>query len=185
MKLKLLSGLVNNLAVLSLCLIIVACGPATVEQNKPKDNRENEALLRANKYMVKKDADNIRAYCIRHKWNMKETDSGLWYEILQKGNGDTVNTGMQVTLKYKVELLDGTFCYSSDSSGYKNFSIGAGNVEAGLDEGVRLMKMGGKARFIIPPHLAFGLMGDNKRIPSRSIEVYTVELLKVENIKRQ
>jgi len=176
---------VNNLAAMLSSLILVACGTATIEQNRPKDNKEKEALLLANKYMVKKDVDIIKAYCLRRKWNLKETDSGLWYEIIQKGNGDTVNTGMQVTLKYKVELLDGTFCYSSDSSGYKIFSVGAGNVEAGLDEGVRLMKMGSSARFIIPPHLAFGLMGDNKRIPSRSIEVYTVEMLKVENIKKR
>jgi FKBP-type peptidyl-prolyl cis-trans isomerase FkpA len=185
MKLKLCSGLVINPVVLLSVIIIISCGPVTVEQNKPRDNRENEALLQANKYLVKKDIDNIKAFCKRHNWNMKETDSGLWYEMIKEGNGKPVLTGMKVTLKYKVELLDGTFCYSSDSSGYKVFNIGSSNVEAGLDEGIRLMKMGSIARLIIPPHLGFGLLGDNNRIPPRSVEVYLVELLNVGNIQRQ
>jgi FKBP-type peptidyl-prolyl cis-trans isomerase FkpA len=183
MKLKVFSGLVNSLLIMSFGLYMEACGPATVEQNRPKDNKEQEALLRANKYMVKKDADNISAYCKRHHWNMKETESGLWYDIYYKDKGKTPEPGAQVTLKYKIELLDGTYCYSSDSSGNKIFSLGSGKVETGLEEGIGLMKVGDKARFIIPPHLAFGLMGDNNRIPPRSIIVYDAELLKAENIK--
>jgi FKBP-type peptidyl-prolyl cis-trans isomerase len=183
MKLKPFNGLVNSLLVLSLSLILEMCGPATLEQNKPNDNKEQEALIRANKYLVKKDADNITSYCKRHHWNMKETESGLRYEILTQGNGRQPESGMQVTLKYRSELLDGTYCYSSDSSGYKIFCIGSGKVETGLEEGICLIKTGAKARFILPPHLAFGLIGDNNRVPPRSIIVYNVELLKVENTK--
>ncbi len=184
MKLKLFNGLVSSIIVSSLCLLLETCGPTTIEQNKPDDNKENEALVRANKYLVKKDADNIKAYIKRHKWNMKETGSGLWYEIFEHGHGKQVSSDLQVTLKYNVELLDGKSCYNSDSTGYKIFIVGSYKVESGLNEGILFMHEGDKARFILPPHLAYGLVGDDNRIPARSIIVYVVELLKVENLKR-
>ncbi len=89
--------------------------------------------------------------------------------------------GEEITLKYKVELLDGTLCYSSDSSGLKKLIIGSGKIEAGLEEGLQLLKQGGIARFILPPHLAFGFLGDNNRIPPRSIICYEVEILNIGN----
>ena len=178
------SGLVNNVMALSICLLLITCGPTTVEQNKPEDNKKNEALIAANKYLVKQDEENIKSYCKRYKWNMTITGTGLWYEIVEHGNGIKASEGKQVTLKYRTELLDGTYCYSSDSTGYKIFTLGSGKVESGLDEGVSLMRVGDKARFIIPPHLAYGLLGDNSCIPSRSVIVYKVELVKVENVTK-
>ena len=63
----------------------------------------------------------------------------------------------------------------------KQFRIGQGGVESGLEEGVLLLlHEGDKATFIMPPHLAHGLPGDGNRIPARSIIVYEVELVKVE-----
>ena len=55
-----------------------------------------------------------------------------------------------------------------------------GGVESGLEEGILLMKTGGKAKFILPPHLAYGLPGDGKKIPARAILVYDVELLSIQ-----
>jgi len=53
-------------------------------------------------------------------------------------------------------------------------------VESGLEEGILLLRVGDKATFIMPPHLAHGLQGDGDRIPARSIIMYDVLLLKVE-----
>jgi len=82
-------------------------------------------------------------------------------------------------LNYRISLLDGTLCYSSDSLGVKEFAIGHGGVESGLEEGILLLKVGDKARFIMPPFKAHGLLGDMKKIPARSIIVYEIELLKL------
>ncbi len=75
------------LIILVACAIICACGPTVVEKNKPPSNLENEALVRVNKYMVKKDADIIKSYIKRRNLSMKETDSGLWYAIIKSGSG--------------------------------------------------------------------------------------------------
>jgi FKBP-type peptidyl-prolyl cis-trans isomerase len=121
-----------------------------------------------------------QAFVQRNKWNMQQTPSGLWYIIIHEGNGKPARSGDMITLAYRLELLDGTLCYSSDSLGLKHFRIGQGGVESGLEEGVLLMKEGDSARLILPPHLAHGLTGDGKRIPARSIIKYEIDIINLE-----
>jgi FKBP-type peptidyl-prolyl cis-trans isomerase len=72
-------------------------------------------------------------------------------------------------------------CYSSDEDGNKLFRLGKSQEISGLEQGVAMMREGEKARFIIPPHLAYGLLGDENRIPARSIIIYQVELVDVKS----
>ncbi len=146
------------------------------EKNVPN---QQEALMRANKYLVKQDADKIKGFIKRRDWNMTQTKTGLWYEITEKGSGKKAETGKKATISFKLWLLDGTLCYSSDSLGLKTFMIGKGGVEPGLEQGILFLREGDKARFIMPPHLAHGLMGDENKIPARSTIVYEIYLLKI------
>jgi FKBP-type peptidyl-prolyl cis-trans isomerase len=175
---------VNKIIVYSLFPLFLAFAC----KNKQTESRQNpadqqEALLRANRYLVQKDADAIKGYIKRHEWNMTQTQTGLWYEITSKGTGKVAETGKYATLAYKVWLLDGTLCYTSDTRGNKSFLIGKGGVEPGLEEGILLMREGDKARFIMLPHLAFGLIGDEDKIPARASIVYEVHLLKISDQK--
>ena len=95
-----------------------------------------------------------------------ETPSGLRYEILQKGEGKKATKGANVSVHYKGQLLDGTVFDSS----YKrkqpiDFPVGVGQVIAGWDEGIQLLKVGDKARFVIPSNLAYGESGAGGVIP--------------------
>jgi len=99
--------------------------------------------------------------------------------ILKKGNGDKAEIGRIAEINYKIKLLDGTTCYDSDSLGSKIFTIGSGHVEKGLEEGILYLCEGDRARFIMPPHLAHGLIGDENKIPARAIIIYEAELLSV------
>jgi FKBP-type peptidyl-prolyl cis-trans isomerase FkpA len=179
------TGLLIYICFPAITILSISCNTPEVEQNKPPDNAVNDALVNINKYLIQKDVEAIRAFIKRNHWNMKKTESGLWYEIYKQGKGLQSANGMIASLKYKAELLDGTFCYSSDSSGYKQFVIGAGKVESGLDEGILKMKQGDAARFILLPHLAYGLVGDNNKVPARAILVYDVELIKLEYTKEK
>jgi FKBP-type peptidyl-prolyl cis-trans isomerase len=85
-----------------------------------------------------------------------------------------------VKILYEVSLLDGSTCYSSDEDGPRSFILGRSEEISGLEQGIAMMRAGEKARFIIPPHLGYGLIGDEKRIPARSIIVYLVELTEIE-----
>jgi FKBP-type peptidyl-prolyl cis-trans isomerase len=78
-----------------------------------------------------------------------------------------------------VRLIDGSEIYSSDQSGNKEFVIGRGGVESGLEEGILLMRQGDRAKFIIPSHLGFGLLGDQDKVPPKSTLIYDLELLEL------
>ncbi len=130
-----------------------------------------------NRILIKKDRQRILGYIERQKLDMHESGTGLWYMIIQKGTGQPAKRGQIATIKYQISLLDGTLCYSSDKDGPKEFLIGQGGVESGLEEGILMLNEGGKAKFIMPVHLAYGLLGDSNKIPARAIIVYDAELI--------
>jgi FKBP-type peptidyl-prolyl cis-trans isomerase len=143
-----------------------------------KDATEDKkTLMEVNKYLVTKDSEIIESYVKRVGWDMTETKSGLWYEIYEHGSGPQAETGMNATITYTVSLLDGTICYRVDNDDPKTFLIGQGGVESGLEEGILLLQEGDKARFIMPPHLAHGLIGDRDKIPARATIIYDLELV--------
>jgi FKBP-type peptidyl-prolyl cis-trans isomerase len=162
--------------------VLISCRQAPGEENTPTLTpvEEKEMLLRVNKFLVKKDIELIESYARRRGWDMQVTESGLFYEVYETSAGSPAEPGMKIALAYKLSLLDGTVCYSSEKDGEKEFVLGKSQEISGLEQGVELMKVGEKARFIIPPHLAYGLLGDENRIPARSIIVYEVELLRAE-----
>ena len=109
-----------------------------------------------------------------------QTESGLRYKIIQEGAGEQASAGKKVSVHYKGELLDGTVFDSS----YKrqqpiDFVLGQGQVIPGWDEGVSLLKVGDKARFLIPSDLAYGSRGAGGVIPPDAALSFDVELIAV------
>lgn len=139
----------------------------------------DDTLVNANKTFVETEKDRIEGYINRRELKMEETGSGLRYMIITHTNGEQAVDGKRALVNFKVSLLDGTVCYSSDKKGPQEFLIGQDNVESGLHEGIKLMRVGEKAKFILPSHLAHGLIGDENKIPPRAVIVYDVELVKL------
>ena len=106
------------------------------------------------------------------------TDSGLHYKIIQKGSGVKAEKGKTVSVHYKGQLADGTVF---DSSYKRNqpidFALGVGQVIAGWDEGISLLNVGDKARFVIPSHLGYGAQGAGGVIPPNATLIFDVELM--------
>jgi len=141
--------------------------------------RTEEALIEVNRMLVNQDQEKIKAYVDESGWNMNVTETGLWYGIYENGNGVKAETGMTVSLEYKLSLIDGRILYTSESMGPKIFRIGQGGVESGLEEAILFLREGDRARLILPPHLAHGLTGDGNKIPARAIIVYDIKVLKL------
>ncbi len=109
-----------------------------------------------------------------------KTNSGLRYQILQEGKGSKAEKGKTVSVHYKGQLADGTVF---DSSYKRNqpidFPLGVGQVISGWDEGIQLLKVGDKARFVIPSDLAYGSAGAGGVIPPDATLIFDVELMDV------
>lgn len=153
---------------------------AGCQDNQPvRKSITEEDLIRVNRQMVNRDADRIKEYIKNNNLSMQETKTGLWYSVLETGDTVKARKGNLISLKYTLSLLDGTTCYSSDSLGIKTFLIGQGGVESGLEEAVLLLGKGAKAKFILPPHLGHGLIGDDNQIPARAILIYDIEVMDI------
>jgi len=163
---------------LIISLLFIACGNNEHRHNI-NTHQAKKTLKEVNKYLTQDDEDVMVGYSRRMGWDMKIDSTGMLYQIYENGTGDKAKKLKFITLNYTVSLLDGTICYSSDSSGVLNFRILQGGKESGLEYGVLKLREGDKARFIMPPYLAHGLIGDENKIPPRSIIVYDVEVLKV------
>ncbi|MEW5769544.1 MAG: FKBP-type peptidyl-prolyl cis-trans isomerase [Pseudomonadota bacterium] len=108
------------------------------------------------------------------------TPSGLIIEDLVVGEGAEAAKGNRVSVHYTGWLTDGSkFDSSVDRNDPFDFPLGRGHVIPGWDEGVAGMKVGGKRKLTIPPHLGYGQYGAGGVIPPNATLVFEVELLAV------
>ncbi len=109
-----------------------------------------------------------------------KTASGLEYVDEVIGDGDSPTSGQKVTVHYTGTFPDGRKFDSSVDRGQPFvFPIGQGRVIKGWDEGVMTMKVGGKRKLTIPPHLAYGAAGAGAAVPPNATLLFDVELLGV------
>lgn len=109
-----------------------------------------------------------------------KTPSGLYYKILQAGQGNKPVKGQTVSVHYTGMLINGKVFDSSYSRNEPiEFPVGVGQVIAGWDEGILLLQEGDKARLVIPSHLGYGSRGAGGVIPPNAVLVFDVELVKV------
>lgn len=112
--------------------------------------------------------------------NAVTTASGLQYEELKVGDGATAKTGDAVTVNYTGWLTDGTkFDSSIDRSQTFDFTIGAGSVIAGWEEGVVGMRVNGTRLLVIPPELGYGATGSGATIPPNATLIFEVQLVAI------
>ena len=110
----------------------------------------------------------------------EKTESGLRYQIIQKGSGAKASQGKNISVHYKGQLADGrVFDSSYERKQPIDFTVGVGQVIKGWDEGLQLLHVGDKARLVIPSHLAYGSQGAGGVIPPDATLIFDVELMDV------
>ena len=137
---------------------------------------EVAAMEAANKYLAEKDRDIMEAFIRRKGWAMQHYPDGYYAMILKEGRGAVVEEGSQVECRCTVRLLNGTLCYAQQR---RSFVVGRTDEIMGLHKALLRLRKGTEARFIFPPHLAYGLTGDRDKVPARAILLFDVELLHV------
>ena len=113
------------------------------------------------------------------KPGVKVTDSGLQYSVIQDGKGATPKASDRVKVHYHGTLVDGTVFDSSVERG-EPITFRLDRLIPGWVEGIQLMKVGAKYRFVIPPELGYGKRGSPPRIGADATLVFEVELLGIE-----
>jgi len=112
---------------------------------------------------------------------MTKAPSGLWYADLAAGQGAEAGPGKTVRVHYTGWLPNGKkFDSSRDRGEPFAFTLGAGQVISGWDEGVKGMKVGGRRKLVLPPQLAYGDAGAPPDIPPGATLVFDVEVLDVQ-----
>lgn len=110
----------------------------------------------------------------------QKTDSGLRYQLINKGNGKKAEKGRTVSVHYTGTLDNGkVFDSSYNRKKPIEFPLGMGHVIEGWDEGIALLQVGDKARFVIPPYLGYGERGAGGVIPPNAVLIFDVELMDV------
>lgn len=167
--------------ILIFCAFGSSCKSDSSRKTKQLDFKStNQQLEHINKLLAQKDREEIEAYIERHELEgVQENKAGLFYLIWGKPTGEQVETHDIVVINYTVSLLDGTKCYSTRFGPKKEFLVGKGGVESGLEMAILLMKEGQHGKFIFPSHLGHGIIGDNNKIPPLAVLVFDVDLLTV------
>lgn len=111
-----------------------------------------------------------------------ENNEQLQITDTEVGTGAVAEAGDSVTVDYVGSLTNGTVFDASANHGSAGFTftLGAGQVIQGWDQGIQGMKEGGKRRLVIPPALAYGDQAVGGVIPANSTLTFEVELRKVE-----
>lgn len=162
---------------------------AEVEKEQQKAMAEQQKFLEE---MKKQEGVLLEKYIADNKINAKPTASGLYYIETVKGKGKQAAKGKTVKVNYTGTLLTGQmFDTSSEADAKKGnifqegrpyepieFALGAGQVIAGWDEAIAMMKEGGKATLILPSPIAYGEQGAGPIQPYTSLK-FEVELVEV------
>jgi peptidyl-prolyl cis-trans isomerase A (cyclophilin A) len=110
----------------------------------------------------------------------EKTASGLRYQFIQRGSGKKAENGKTVAVHYEGSLENGkVFDSSYPRKKPIEFRLGQGQVIEGWDEGIALLQVGDKARFVIPSDLAYGPSGAGGVIPPHATLIFDVELMDV------
>lgn len=173
--------LITGIIVLTLTVAFACRGKSGEVADLPQPGPGPGQLADINRQLVIKESARIDAYTERRGLEVEISGSGLRWLIEEEGSGPAAGLNDLVTLEYECFLLDGTLCYSSAEDGPLKVRPGATDIPSGLDEGLRMLKEGAIAQFVIPSYLGYGLTGDRNRIPARAPLHYKVRVLSVEN----
>jgi len=158
----------------------ISCTEEEIIQELPIPKWNTNESINMQSTFVAEENDEINSFLKRHPdWNMTETGTGLRYFIYDKSeNKDTAKVYDEVSLFFDIKLLDGTVCYTQQEE-IQQFMIEKTDIESGLHEALKHMCTNDKALFILPSHLAHGLIGDQDKIPPLQPLIYDIHLIKI------
>lgn len=121
------------------------------------------------------DVAKIKEYLAERNLNAEETASGLHYIITQPGSGGHPNASSTVTVNYVGKLLKNETVFDQTTGTPRSFPLA--NLIKGWQEGIPLLKRGGKGTFYVPSGLGYGPQGSGNSIPANAPLIFEIELV--------
>ncbi|NLO68085.1 MAG: hypothetical protein GX098_05885 [Bacteroidales bacterium] len=174
-----------GVVVLLLTLVLSCCqGRGKRIQDSDQAIPDREELIRANQMMVREDENRINEKAAQAGWTLSRTQTGEFYQIRDfasdKENKKTgkrgIRAGDEVSLTYTLRLLTGEEIGNSQQNGPKQFIIEGSGAESGMHSVMKRFSEGDSVLILLPPHRAYGLMGDGDKIPGRAILWYEIRI---------
>lgn len=187
---------IRNLIVLFLwtsLLFVISCGAAADQATESEQNVEEipvdedelivnlSSLMSADTSRVGRDNNVLLNYAIDQLYEVELTNSGLLYQIIEEGEGASIAWGDFLKAHYKGAYLDGKV-FANSQKNKQPLEFYVGNMIDAWNEGLQLIKVGGKIRLLVPSHLGYGeqgLIGSNgvEIVPPHQLLVFEVEVL--------
>ncbi|PIE84816.1 MAG: hypothetical protein CSA07_00275 [Bacteroidia bacterium] len=162
-----------------LLLALAACDTPRPPSGQQPTSTVRHDLERANELSANRSELQIQSYMRRKSMDsLQSNGQGLYYRIYGRPVGQQAQEGVKVAIAYTATLLDDTPCASADTIQPLEFVLGKRDAPMGLEEVIGRMAPGQQALAIVPPHLAYGLMGDGKKIPENAAVVYRITWLR-------
>lgn len=147
------------------------------QMDRPTYAKRMEELDRIrNKDKYEAEWEALKEYIEGNDIDARSTETGLYYEVLKKGEGSSIEKGDKVTVKYEGRLLDGKTFDRGDFS----FVLGRGEVIRGWEEGISYLREGSRAVLYIPSQLGYGSRTAPNSPPPFSTLIFEIEILNVE-----
>jgi FKBP-type peptidyl-prolyl cis-trans isomerase FkpA len=121
------------------------------------------------------DKDKIKEYLTSKNLTATERPSGLHYIITTEGSGEKPTLNNSVTVRYKGYLLDGTVFDQTQGTQTRAFDLR--RLISSWQEGIPLLKKGGKGTFLVPSYLGYGSQGSGGLIPPNAVLIFEIELV--------
>ncbi len=163
-------------------LMLLSCECSTKKSAAPAETLEerSERRVEARRDFLAKERASIETYITERELKMERTGTGLYYSLLESGSDSIKIVTMDIVeMEIKTFSLTGELLYSSDETEPQIFKVDQGDVEIGIHEAVKYLGLGDKGRFILPSHLAFGVAGDQNKVPPMTPLVYEIKILSI------
>ncbi|MDR2909820.1 MAG: FKBP-type peptidyl-prolyl cis-trans isomerase [Bacteroidales bacterium] len=152
-------------------LVLVVAFSSCLYKGVDEGQTHQEEMILLTNYINDKEKDGI---------NIDTTDLGVYYYVINSGNGLYPETGDTLTVKYDGYLIGGSLFYSTNLLAEKEYSFVLGESDAieGWNDGLKLIKKGSKVELMIPSRLGFGDKW-NGNVPPNNTLIYIIEMMDI------
>lgn len=150
----------------------------SMEIQNPATAREDR--IQAHRDFLKKEVESIQNYIEDRDLALERNGTGIYFQLDSLGAGPNPQPGDIAEYRFKISMLNGALLYQSSPNSHSKLRIDREDAEIGLHEALKLMRVGDKGLFILPSHRAFGVAGDQNKIPPFTALVYELELIAIQ-----